>query len=510
MVKAILFRIVPKYAHRYAWVFFLLFYGFFISGNSSLDAWAYAHQVKHTVELFQPHHLLYNLLGWIWVAAGRQLSGVDTLPLLQLMNTFFAAMSLLVLTGILRQRGSDEREIMLWVLFAGSAWGVMRFATDNETYIVPIFFALMASRFFNKFQGSGSLLQLFVSGVFAVVAILFHQVMFFWWFAIAIGLFWDRRLLPVITYLSGALFVPITYALVSCISGFGCTLPDVVRFALHDYLTGSANIAVGFQATLLLPVSLFRTFIQVHGYLPGLISGHLLYRLVLLLSVFLFAFGARSIMAKRKAIGWYGDSFAAVHLIAIFMHLFFSWVSSANAEFLVMLPFLVAILLPSVSVSRKGMTLVVAGMFCWNTVFGLVPYRFYRIGHSAMIATWACRSDSNTFFLLHDPYRVRNELEYREQPCSGHFIDASKLTAEALQDTVRNVLSKGGVIYTDCYRLPRKLSRARLTGNYDRMQGSLECFSASAVDSVITLSGTYYLHRLETSSRPPGWQNFPE
>ncbi len=111
------------------------------SNNQSLDAWEYAQNVKQEVDLFKAHHLLYN---WFMYSLKSfpLFEGLDTMKFMQFINGVFALISLYVLFRILFVLLADKSKAQIWTILVGSSFAVLRYATENETYIIPIFFLL--------------------------------------------------------------------------------------------------------------------------------------------------------------------------------------------------------------------------------------------------------------------------------------------------------------------------------------------------------------------------------
>ena len=58
---------------------------------------------------------------------------------------------------------------------------MLRYATENEAYIVPLFFALLASLNWVRFLKEKNDRFALYAGLFASLAVLFHQTYIFWW-----------------------------------------------------------------------------------------------------------------------------------------------------------------------------------------------------------------------------------------------------------------------------------------------------------------------------------------
>ena len=61
----------------------------------------------------------------------------------------------------------------------------MRYVTEGETYIIPLFFSLMAS------YGASRKQSAFGCSMLAALACLFHQIHVFWWMGLAL-FFWKE------------------------------------------------------------------------------------------------------------------------------------------------------------------------------------------------------------------------------------------------------------------------------------------------------------------------------
>ncbi|MDX9847542.1 MAG: hypothetical protein RBT74_11225 [Tenuifilaceae bacterium] len=142
-LKLIPFQVLP--------ILFLIVYVIFPTHNSTVDGYGYACHVKFGEALFQSHHLLYSFLGYLWYNLFAVLGfSLDVLSSLIIMNALSASVSLMLLGYILMHLFGNNAKVLSWIFFVGSTWGVMRFATENETYLVPIVFSLAGSLFYLK------------------------------------------------------------------------------------------------------------------------------------------------------------------------------------------------------------------------------------------------------------------------------------------------------------------------------------------------------------------------
>ncbi|QKG53295.1 hypothetical protein [Hymenobacter sp. BRD67] len=270
--------------------------------NPTGDAWYYAACSRWGQELLQPHHLLYNAIGWLWLqlvgASGAAPAGLPAITWLQTLNALTAGACLLVLARLLARAGAPGAAIPAWLLLVGSCFGMLRFATENETYILPLLLALLASlAWAQACHTLGARWRwLVLAGLLAALACLVHQLMVWWWLGLLLGLRpWRGRAGVRLGLVYGlpALLVPVAYVLAAPASG----VAGVVRFALHDYLTGSARVELGGRSLLLTGISVIRTVGQVHGNMgPLLAHWPVGLGLIGLISIVLIAYGV---------LGWY-------------------------------------------------------------------------------------------------------------------------------------------------------------------------------------------------------------
>lgn len=112
---------------------------------------------------------------------------MDVLAALKILNAIAFGGCLLVLRNLLRQVGGITAPVAGWLLVVGSSFGMLRFATENETYILPLLFSLLASRSWWRAVLENKYRQWVAAGAWAAVAALFHQIHAFWWLALLLG-----------------------------------------------------------------------------------------------------------------------------------------------------------------------------------------------------------------------------------------------------------------------------------------------------------------------------------
>lgn len=480
-------------------IFFLFLYLLLPTTNSSIDSWGFAAYVKQEKNLFLSHHLLYNALGFLWVKSLSLFGTFDTLHLLKVLNALFAALTLYVLGMVLKQKGLESKRNFIWVAFAGSTWVIMRFATENETYIIPLFFSLLGSYFFIKGNNDSQTKWFFISGLFSAIACLFHQVMFFWWLSILIGVVFRRKFKPIVWFALPALIVPVLYVLVlTYYYAQPLTIDALMHFVFRDYYSGAAGISVGLSSVAFLFISFIRSFFQVHGYIVNLSHySYLFYvggllAIIFLLLAFIRFWQTQWNWVKTK------ESFVWVHLLAIILQLFFALLSSGNAEFMVMIPILLVIVLSQIIQNEtKFIGLLASGMLVWNLSFGLIPLRFYELDNSNSLSARVLTTkndEKQPLYILFNKPRVENEVKYYTGNYPNNIISGiQRDSLVVLKARIDNALAKGIPVFTDCINRPRTLSRENLVISTD-YRNLFTDYMQVKEDSAQTLTGKYFLY----------------
>jgi hypothetical protein len=489
-------------------VLFLVLYAWGASNNSSLDAWGYASEIERGEELLQPHHLLYNVLGYCWVHLMSVLIPTGAIGLLKLLNALFASLSLLVLNEILTLLKVKEPNRLGWILLVAGSWGIMRFATDNEAYIVPIFFSLLGSFFFLKGAERLGKSSIFWSGFFSAFAILFHQVMVFWWVALAIGVIARYRKKGIVPFFSPALVAPVAYIAATWLEYGSVSLSGLVKFGLLDYYNGTAKLELNGRVMLMWLLSMFRSFFQVHGYMFTLFKQNWTWWVAGISAIALVGCGLVSAFTNSKIRKSALNQPIWIFMLAALLQILFALFAGGNAEFMVMLPALLAIILSvTVEVNPRALVITTLGMLTWNTTFGLIPLKYYTLDGSGMVVNniIANPQPSKSAYLLHSLQRIENELEYRQSKQKPILLGRAKLDSQQLADSLTVLLANGFAVYTDDYRRPQIVSREYIIEKSKFSDGLWASFRLIPCDSVATLTGCYPLYRVlpPAASNPP-------
>ncbi|MDX9847543.1 MAG: hypothetical protein RBT74_11230 [Tenuifilaceae bacterium] len=347
-----------------------------------------------------------------------------------------------------------------------------------------------------KFQKTKFLL---LSGSLAAIACLFHQIHVFWWLALFVGLLLQRKIINGLLYAIPALVVPVGYMLAAFVYySIPVEFNSFLQFVLRDFYSGHANIETGLTGVLFTSMSFFRTFLQVHGYIFVLLKNQPFYILGLAIPFVFFLAATFSLRSISFTLKIDAKAFFTPHIIAFLLHFIFAFISIGNAEFMVMLPFLMALTIPFLVPSEtRVVSYIASGMLVWNILLGVLPLHTYVLDSSYMVANKVLYAgDDTTLFICNNKPHIQNIVLYNSGKNPLNLVSGINSTDETnLKESIESLLEHGVVVYTDCLYRPKTLSRASLlTGNRDDV---FEGFSLLKIDSVETISGRYYFVQVE-------------
>ncbi len=358
---------------------FAFLYLLFPNNNYVPDSIEYASNIKYYEHLFRSHHLLYNALGVVIVYTLKSIvPAVDTLKTMQFVNGVAALACLILLFRIILLQYKNEAKALLWIFFAGSCFAVLRFGAENETYIIPIFFSLLSSLYFLKFNQKRKWTFILLSSLFGVIGFLFHQIHIFWWIGILLGLLFYKHYKALLLYASIGVLMPLTYIMVLIFyNNSELTTDNLKNFVLQSYYSGGADIKIGLHNFLLTPISFIRTFFQVHGNIVDLLKQLPELGLSLIITIVLIILALRQKKIVTRIQKSNQHIFMTTHFAIFVLQLAFAFFSHGNAEFMVMLPFLLALFLPIYcNVNYKFLVYISCAMLVWNVSFALFPNHF--------------------------------------------------------------------------------------------------------------------------------------
>jgi hypothetical protein len=477
---------LKKYSPYIALALLIVVYFSFPNNNLTIDSWYYAACVKFNFDIYSnSHHLLHNYFGLKTFQFLSLFTNSSALQSLQLMNASAAALCLIVFVQIIKLAGYSTRNAVLITSFCGATFGFLRFATDAETYILPVLWTLCSAYFYLK---SENIVYTALASLFAVVAVCTHQLQIWWALALFIHLWFysSRTLISKFVFSTLLLLIPFIY--------FQCYVMDrfcnvsFLGFLLGQYGTGGASLDLSLNALLLTFVNFFRTFLQVHGQISFWIAKYpylSLLTIVALIKILMFIWLRRHDIIhfqKTKT----NNTITIVFLLTGVFNLLFAFLSSGNAEFMVMLPFMLTAYM-SFKYSlfiRTRFLLVAAFMSIWNIYFGLLPNCIDNLTKTDRQTQWYINYPE-AYFVFENKPQVENQVCYQTNfDTENRFI--------TIEDISKH-LDSGRAIYTDVGLKTTRLSRASLLKK-EQENVLLNSFKMNKVDSFQNLYGKNYIY----------------
>ena len=435
---------------------------FFPNNNHLVDSLGYAGDVKYNVDLFAAHHLLFAWFNHlIYILVKFIFPAVDALKLMQFTNGIVALLCLLLLRKIIFKQTNDDTKATVWSVFVGCTFGVMRFAVEAETYIIPIFFSLLSSYFYLTYLKTDRTKYVFYSGLFASIACLFHQIHLFWGIGLFIGLLFSKKIKPLFIFVLSTPIVLIGYSLVLVYSKhIDFSAINLFRFLADYYYSAQADVSVGGSNVVITAVTFFRTFFQVHGLVVEVLRLQLLSYLAIPLVIGLLGISVVKLIKslKLKPLKFRQSHFERTHFIIFILQFGFAFYSHGNSEFMVMLPFTIPIFLPLfLEFDLTALKSLSLSMLIWNAVFAILPNHFvdYQNNKALLIVI---NNNPGKVFILKDRNTVVNQYfyDYGVQEY-WRIIDNDNKKA------IRKLKKKNVIFYTDIFSKRLPYSRVQFT-----------------------------------------------
>ena len=486
---------------------FTLFYLFMPTVNHSGDALGYAAECARMLDAgtvsWSPHHLLYHpLITYSNLWPGKYIT--DLLHWAQAINAVAAGVCLALLYLLSRRSGNGLTSILL----AGSAFGVMRFATENETYVLPILFSLLGSLLLLRYRKSGRRQQLTAGFLALSVAILFHQIHVWWWLAAAWAFRKDRT--ARICMACSVILVAGAYAMAA-----GAMNIPWWRFPFTDALSGTVVLVPGIDHVKFTAINLIRTWVQVHGSIPWFIKASVVCAGLAATGIVLISAGTAMAVIDRKSTSIFTKAGLDQNLfrLALVLHLIWAIYSAGNAEFMVMIPFLTVLSFPVfINKYRRACALLAMGMLAWNSGTTLLPNCIFRTDASAFTVEAMRRltpADGKAYWIGRHKVQTENYLSARKalkgSQTEGLNFNMQLLTAPAdrgphtvTEPDIDSLIRAGALVFTDCLEYPEPVSRSTmLTG--DKNEDAFKPYRAVGADSFTYFYGKVLIYRLQIS-----------
>ena len=473
------------------WAFTLL-YLFLPNANPSSDAIGYAATQRWDPLHCSAHHVLYHVWWSFLLKFFPFLNGLNLLALMQAGNALAAGI-VLWLSGLIMSRLREEYTGAV-IVFIGASFGFMRFATENETYIMPLLFGVLALWFF-----SGNLRgRWWWASLSLALAMLFHQTYLFWWMAAVWFAYRREGIRMAFIPALAILFTALVYVWAAWSEA-----EPLWRFVFHDVYEGGVQTSIGLKNFYMTPISLLRSFLQVHGYMFWSWQHDGIW--AVLLSVVAFALlvvaGVILLRSVKKPVS--NPLWTHFLLPASILHLLFAFYSEGNAEFMVMIPFLLATgAALCASFALRPMFITGLAMLFWNLVHGLLPWHFRDFyGHEQLLSKVA-DGPPDVYLVSEEPVLMRNLYYYHYGiQDTRHILESPEWavskgkSAESAIVAIDSLLKQPSrfVWYADYSRF--LLNRASLTSEKRGIKG-MERFSLMPTDSFRNMNGVHALYRL--------------
>ncbi len=302
---------------------------------------------------------------------------------------------------------------------------------------------------------------IFLSGIFASIACLFHQIHFFWWLALLFGVFLQakhQKLKKTLIFVIPALLVPLVYSFVLYYyNQKSLTFDNFFKFVFEYYYSVNADVKIDKLNFILTPISLFRSFFQIHGNIINFFAAHTIVY-VLGILVFIFCIG-KFLFPWNFKFNLTKDTFINVHITAFFLQLFFAFYSKGNAEFMVMLPFFIAIILSKLLlISNKKLMNLSAAMLIWNIGFAILPNNFYDFQNNEKLIE-IIKANPDKKFILEECHKIATQYLY----LYGQDISDRLFCKEII---IKN--RQTGTFYTDVLNKSKPYGRASIVSKSDK------------------------------------------
>lgn len=440
---------------------FVVLYMLFHSKNSVGDAYNNAFLSLSGENMSEPHHLLYCLYGNIVLKLFSWLK-VEPLVILQWANALVAGGTLLLLRRIVKRIHHSEAFISCCILVCGATFGFMRFATDNECYIVPLFFAMLTLYYVQAFLIRNSVSRVVKAAIAVAAGCLFHQLDIWVWLCIFVLFACCRRKKYLVIYSVISLIIPLVYLAASFATSGSLALDDMIRFALRDYLNGTAAMPTAKNVLLLTGVNITRTFFQMHGYVLEMFKTNpavCVFVAALCLAGLVFAIRA-FIREKNRDLHLFQERrFVRVVWALLALTVAFAAFSDGNAEFMLLIPFLLVMLYAYHFSDHMVLLPLGLSMLLWNLSFGLYPQSRMELSPEGRIAALA-RQYPDAVFVLKDKPLVENICQYRYGKENLPTMKHAHLYSES---QYRKDKAGGRTVITDAIGAKEALSRAGIT-----------------------------------------------
>ena len=482
-------KIINTYGFPSAIITLAFVYLFFPSNNLSMDPLNYGCEVKYGETLFEPHHLLYSYFNYLLYNFCNTISPfhIDVLKFMQCLNGIFAILCLFLFNRLLQKFMNDKPKANAWTLFAGCCFGVMRYAVDAETYIIPIFFSLLSSWYYLNYLTTAQSKNVWFAGVFASLACLFHQIHLFWGIGLFLGFLRTRKIKNVFYFSIPAFSVLAVYSIVLIFyDKISFSFNHLIRLLFHYYYSDSADVHLGSVNFIMTPISFFRTFFQVHGVISDILRLIPFFYILFLPVLFFIALSVyyfkKEVKFKKEKL-WSND-FQSIHLLIFALQLGFAFFSHGNAKFMVMLPFLIPFFIYLfLDFKLKPIVYLSLAMLIWNFCFAIFPDHYFDYQNNKELIAFI-KENPDKVFVLKESNNVACQYYYE----TGVSAD-DRIVSNIKIDTIRNFFNENKIIYTDVLTKKVPFNRADIALSSPQM----DFVFVRRIKPIDTILGGFYI-----------------
>lgn len=402
------------------------------------DAWGYAADVlqyrNHWKSLISPHHLLYQIWCNVWLPIFEAIH-IDPIRGFTLMNLIVTFATLEILRSWLIWKNTPALIAQLLQLIAFGSYGMLRFATENEVYIVPLFLATLGSLILQKSKNHNfTSPKTFIYNMraeywgFALLglSVLFHQSYFFWFIAFGLSALVAQihskhsdKSMVIAAFLSGIGVFAVYFAFAAILN------KSFIDFILHDVNEGLVQTQIGLDNFLFTFINLIRTFIQVHGNQLYLLTHWRWLSIIGLGGGMLLVINAARLLIQLIKNNKINPELFKLSIIknpvvlALFLHFGFAFFSVGNAEFMAMIPILLILILAEVhsKFNVKLLAPMAVGLWVYQGVFVILPLAFGLFNNNQLIADSLLKNRTIQPFVYvgNNAIEVGNAMEYLER-----------------------------------------------------------------------------------------------
>lgn len=491
--------------HRFAWIFVVsiptIVCLIFPTNNSTQDGWCYAADAHWVQDLFMPHHLLYTAQLYFF---SKLFPFVEIILLGKCINALFVGATLLVLNKSLNFIENNNSKVNALTFFVGSTFAVLRFGTENETYIIPIFYSLVGNLYFFKFNKHQNLFYLFLAGLFLSVACLFHQIQFFWWLGIFIYLafsFGSKYWQALFIYIISALLVPLLYLLVFVYyKQTPLGVENFIHFVFETFYTGTSSFAFNLQVFLRFFSAVIRCFLQIHSNVLTVIFA---YQWVVVIAILLLVTILYFLFWFVKSVKWINTNYKnyfTFYIGLLLAYFLFGFLYHGNSEMMVMIPFLISFLMIlKVDFHQQTLFLLSFCLFVWNLLFGLVVNNQLKFNTNEKWAKKAI-NDPKSIYILRYATEINSYCYYENGKYPKNILLPNCKDYIVTKFKIDSLIDEGYSVYSDCVEkgIIRNSTSIGCDDTYSQLLGN---YNTTIVDSAQILNKVERLYKLQKNDR---------